>query len=112
MSLKSLSCPNRECSLFGKTGQENVVVHGFYRLKSGKRRRCRCRSCGTTFCSTKGTPYFRLQHRLHDLQPIGCLIYFATPVIHDRRLLGIQPAPIDYWRTSRGPRVWHWSDER
>jgi peptide/nickel transport system substrate-binding protein len=56
--------------------------------------------------------YFRLQHRLHDLQPIGCLIYFATPVIHDRRLLGIQPAPIDYWRTSRGPRVWHWSDER
>ena len=27
-------------------------------------------------------------------------------MLHDRRLTGVVPTPIDYWRTSRGPRVW------
>ena len=29
----------------------------------GKRRRYRCIGCGQTFSTTKGTPYYRLQHR-------------------------------------------------
>ena len=37
--------------------------HGFYRTRSGKRRRYRCVECEKTFSSTKGTPYYRLQHR-------------------------------------------------
>lgn len=53
--------------------------------------------------------FSRLQHRLHELQPMACLLHFATPVLHDRRLLGIEPSPLDHWRTSRGPRVWHWA---
>jgi peptide/nickel transport system substrate-binding protein len=55
--------------------------------------------------------YFRLQRRLHELQPIGCLLHFATPVLHDARLEGIVPSPLDYWRTTRGPRVWRWVPE-
>ena len=30
---------------------------------AGKRRRYRCIGCGQTFSTTKGTPYYRLQHR-------------------------------------------------
>jgi transposase-like protein len=41
----------------------SVIRHGFYKTKSGMRRRFRCQSCGKTFCSTKGTPYYRLHHR-------------------------------------------------
>jgi peptide/nickel transport system substrate-binding protein len=53
--------------------------------------------------------YRELQRRLHDLQPIMALLHFATPVLHDRRLQGIQPSPLDYWRTTGGPRSWRWS---
>ena len=54
-------CPNPECSLHGQLGKGNVVRHGFIRLKRGRRRRYRCTVCGRTFCSTVGTPYYRLQ---------------------------------------------------
>ena len=49
--------------------------------------------------------YFK---RLLELQPIACLLHFADPVLHDRRLHGVEPSPMNYWRTSRGPRVWRW----
>ncbi len=55
--------------------------------------------------------YFELQRRLHALQPIGCLLHFPTPVLHDRRLQGIVPAPLDHWQITRGPREWHWVAE-
>jgi len=35
----------------------NLVRHGFYRTRSGKRRRYRCVECGKTFSTTKGTLY-------------------------------------------------------
>jgi len=55
--------------------------------------------------------YRELQQRLHELQPLGCLLHFATPVLHDRRLKGIVPSPLDHWRTTRGPRVWRWQPD-
>ncbi len=55
--------------------------------------------------------YHRLQRRLLELQPVGCLMHFATVVLHDRRLRGVEASPIDYWRTTRGPRLWSWSEE-
>ncbi len=55
--------------------------------------------------------YFGLQQRLHELQPIACLIHFATPVLHDPRLRGVVPSPIDHWRTTRGPREWRWVED-
>jgi peptide/nickel transport system substrate-binding protein len=55
--------------------------------------------------------YFRLQRRLFQLQPIGVLFHLATPVLFDRRLRGVEPSPLGYFRTSRGPRVWYWAEE-
>lgn len=40
-----------------------IIRYGFYRTTAGKRRRYRCVGCGQTFSTTKGTPYYRLQHR-------------------------------------------------
>jgi peptide/nickel transport system substrate-binding protein len=56
--------------------------------------------------------YRRLQARLHDLEPVTCLFYFSSPVLHDRRLLDVTPSPLDYWRTTQGPRLWRWSEAR
>jgi peptide/nickel transport system substrate-binding protein len=52
--------------------------------------------------------YHALQRRLHELQPLTCLFYFATPVLHDRRLAGVVYSPLGFLSTSVGPRVWRW----
>lgn len=57
------------------------------------------------------TIYHELQRRLAELEPILSTFYFSSPVLHDRRLLGITPSPLDIWRTTEGPRVWRWADD-
>jgi peptide/nickel transport system substrate-binding protein len=54
--------------------------------------------------------YHRLQARLHEQEPLTCLFYFSSPVLHDKRLHGVAASPLDYWRTTRGPRLWRWSE--
>ena len=61
--MKKLSCLNPECPLHGNVDSQSIIHYGFYRTTAGKRRRYRCVECGQTFSSTKGTPYYRLQHR-------------------------------------------------
>ncbi len=61
--MKKLSCLNPECSLHGNVESRRIIRYGFYRTAAGKRRRYRCVGCGQTFSTTKGTPYYRLQHR-------------------------------------------------
>ena len=45
-----------------RKGSSNIIRHGFYKTRWGKRRRYQGRTCGKTFCSTTGTAYHRLQH--------------------------------------------------
>jgi transposase-like protein/IS1 family transposase len=71
--MESLSCPNRECPLAGKAGFGNIIGHGFYKTKWGRRNRCRCGTCGKTFCSNSGTPYYRLQHRRATFDEVAAL---------------------------------------
>ena len=61
--MKNRRCLNPAYTFHGKIGSGNIARHGFYTTRSGNRRRYRCVSCGKTFSSTKGTPYYRLQHR-------------------------------------------------
>ena len=61
--MKKPRCLNPECSLPGNAASSRIIRYGFYRTTAGKRRRYRCVGCGQTFSSTKGTLYYRLQHR-------------------------------------------------
>ena len=61
--MKSLDCPNRHCHSSGKSDTAAIIRHGFYTTRWGKRRRYQCQACGKTFCSTTGTPYYRIHHR-------------------------------------------------
>jgi transposase-like protein/IS1 family transposase len=61
--MKSLSCPNQHRPPSGKGDVGAIISHGFYTTRWGKRRRYQCQTCGKTFGSTNGTPYYRLQHR-------------------------------------------------
>ena len=49
--------------MHGNVESTGIICYGFYRTTAGKRRRYRCIGCGQTFSTTKGTPYYRLQHR-------------------------------------------------
>jgi transposase-like protein/IS1 family transposase len=71
--MKSLSCPNRHCSPFAKSDFRAIVRHGFYKTRWGKRRRYQCQTCGKTFSSTSGTPYYRLQHRRATFDEVAAL---------------------------------------
>ena len=61
--MKKPSCLNPACSFHGNVESTRIIRYGFYRTTAGKRRRYRCGGCGQTFSTTKGTPYYRLQHR-------------------------------------------------
>jgi len=61
--MKSLSCANRHCPPSRNLGTGAIIRHGFYTTRWGKRRRYQCQACGKTFCSTTGTPYYRIHHR-------------------------------------------------
>jgi peptide/nickel transport system substrate-binding protein len=56
--------------------------------------------------------YRRLQRLLHESEPLTCLFYFSSPVLHDRRLRGVTPSPVDYWRTTQGARVWRLTEDQ
>ena len=62
-TVKKPSCRNPTCSLPGNVASRRIIRYGFYRTTAGKRRRYRCVRCGHTFSTTKGTLYYRLQHR-------------------------------------------------
>jgi transposase-like protein/IS1 family transposase len=61
--VKKPRCLNPTCSLQGNVASTRIIRYGFYRTAAGKRRRYRCIRCGQTFSTTKGTAYYRLQHR-------------------------------------------------
>ena len=71
--MKSPNCPNRNCPSSGKSDARVVIRHGFYQTRWGKRRRYRCQACGKTFCSTRGTAYYRLQHRRATFDEVASL---------------------------------------
>ena len=87
--MKKLSCLNSECPLHGKVGSGGIIRYGFYRTRSGKRRRYRCVECGKTFSSTKGTPYYRLQHRRATFDTVVALRVEGVSISAIARVEGI-----------------------
>ena len=72
-NVKKPSCLNPECSLRGNVESRRIIRYGFYRTTPGKRCRYRCVGCGHTFSTTKGTPYYRLQHRRTTFDAVATL---------------------------------------
>ncbi len=56
--------------------------------------------------------YHRLQQRLYELEPLGCVFHFASPVLHQPDLTGLEPSPLDLWRHWPGPRAWSRDGDR
>lgn len=57
----NIACTNKECGLYGITGEANIVGNGTYQTKSGTVRKYICRSCGRVFCDRTNTAFFDLR---------------------------------------------------
>ena len=74
-----------------------MARHGFYRTRSGKRRRYRCVECGKTFSSTKGTPYYRLQHRRATFDAVVALRVEGVSISAIARVEGLAWNTVARW---------------
>jgi transposase-like protein/IS1 family transposase len=90
--VKTPRCPNAACPK-----SVSVIRHGFYKTKSGKRRRYLCRRCRRSFCSTKGTPYYRLQHRRTMFDEVAALSVEGVSKSAIARVKGIAWNTVDRW---------------
>ena len=95
--MKNRRCLNLACPLRGKVSSGNIVRHGFYRTRSGKRRRYQCGECGKTFSSTKGTPYYRLQHRRATFDGVIALRVEGVSISSISRIKGIAWNTVARW---------------
>ncbi len=66
-------CPYIYSQNHDKPGERNVVRHGFFKSKSGTRRRYRCTSCGRTFSSNTGTAYHGIQYSRESFDQVVLL---------------------------------------
>ncbi len=68
--VKDRCCLNKKCLDQRKFGEGNIIRHSMYKTRLGRRRRYLCKTCKKTFCSTKGTPYYRLQKSRLDFDEV------------------------------------------
>ena len=95
--MKNRRCLNLACPSYGKVGSRSIIHNGFYRTRFGKRRRYRCGECGKTFSSTKGTPYYRLQHRRATFDGVIALRVEGVSISSISRIKGIAWNTVARW---------------
>ncbi len=57
----NVSCPNKDCADYGKTGKGNIVANGTYQSRGGRVHKYICRTCSKSFTSASNTIF-------HDLR--------------------------------------------
>lgn len=56
-----LSCPNPDCSDFGRTGGRNIKANGTYAVQGERRRNFCCKTCRKVFSETFDTVFYGLK---------------------------------------------------
>ena len=102
-------CPNANCALDGQLCQGNIVRHGFIRLKRAKRRRYRCTACRKTFCSTTGTPHYRLHCTRKTFEEVACMSANGISKAAIARIRGVSWNTVARWleRAADAARTFH-----
>ena len=92
-----MTCPNEACELRGRQGHGNIALHGFSKVKWGKRRRYRCTGCGKTFGATTGTPYERLQRPKAQFDCVAALSVDGMSKAAIARIEGLAWNTVSRW---------------
>jgi len=100
--VKKPCCPNPECPSRKAGEKATVAPHGFYKTRSGRRRRYRCCACRLTFGSTRGTAYYRLQHRRELFDEVANLSVEGVNKSAISRVKGIAWNTVHRWLERAG----------
>ena len=91
------ACPNEDCGAFQNSAAGSITRHGFYRSKLGRRRRYRCSTCGVTFSSGSGTPYYRIQSRRSRFDTVAAMSVEGMSKSSMSRVTGFLWNTVDRW---------------
>ena len=92
-----VGCPSDEYDRRCRPDAGNVVLHGYSKVKGGRRRRYRCTACGKTFGATTGTPYKRLQHSMRRFDRVASLSVEGVNKSAIARLEGLSWNTVARW---------------
>lgn len=89
-------CHNLDCPARGQLGQGNITIH------SQKERRYRCKTCGTTFAATTGTPFYRLRQAVDLVTIVLILLTHGCPVQAIVAAFGLDERTVAAWLVRAG----------
>jgi transposase-like protein len=92
-----VSCPNKNCKLYGLTNQGNIIGNGTYISRGNKTRRYVCHHCGKVFNDNTGTFYHNLRK---DEQAIDLALKMSMKGVSIEGIadvLEVQSASIKRW---------------
>ncbi|MFT7487525.1 MAG: transposase-like protein [Candidatus Paceibacteria bacterium] len=92
-----MACPDAECERHGIRDHGNIALHGFSKVKWGRRRRYRCTTCGGTFGATTGTPYKRLQRPMSQFDRVAALSVEGVSKAAIARVEGLSWNTVSRW---------------
>jgi transposase-like protein len=96
--LKMKVCPNSKCSLYGKTGNGNIVFNGTHWTKDRTSvRRFLCKECNKSFCSRAGSIFYGLRSPEEKVLTALKLLVKGMPLRGVAKLLGIKLDTIRHW---------------
>ena len=96
------ACCKPGCDNFGKRSI-NIVGHGWFTTKSGRRRRYRCKICGGTVSTNTGTAYSGLRCTRREFDQVASLRVESVSISATARVTGHSRNTIARWleRASR-----------
>ena len=90
-------CPFPEGPSHTQARPRGVVRHGFMHSRTGARTRLLCRTCGRTFCSRRGTAYYRLQRSRSMFDTFAAAFVEGASLASLSRTLRVAPATAARW---------------
>ena len=90
-AIDEMACCNLGCDNGGKPGL-NIVGHGWFATKSGRRRRYRCTICGQTLSTNTGTAYRGLWCSRREFDQVASLRVEGVSISATARVTAA-PAP-------------------
>ena len=96
MNPQPLFCANFACASRGKTDANNIAPHDT--LKN----RWKCRTCGETFTTTKGTLYYRLKTDPKTVTLVLALLAYGCPLQAIVFAFGLDERTVTAWHRKAG----------
>ena len=104
-------CSNPSCPSNHDKSAPCLASHGFFRTRTGQRRRRICKLCGTTASATAGTPYHRMRRPKGDLDKALRMSAEGMTSTAIARVMGVAPSTVTRWIEKAGRHAQAFSDE-